>query len=101
LGIALEHEKDIDKLKKIINEEQVEWMNVWNNFSARKSLETVHGKLRIDQFPTYMIIDKDGKIIYKDKSELKAKEAVGLFMKTTETQAESNSISGGEESTGG
>ncbi len=81
LGIALEHEKDIDKLKKIIRENNVEWMNVWNNFFTRKSLGSVHGKLRIDTFPTYMIIDKEGKIVYKDESIYKAQEAVELFMK--------------------
>lgn len=81
LGIALEHKKDVDKLRKIIRENEVEWMNVWNNFSTRKSLGSVHGKLRIDTFPTYMIIDKEGKIVYKDKSIFKAQEAVELFMK--------------------
>lgn len=81
MGIALEHKKDVDKLRKIIRENEVEWMNVWNNFSTRKSLGSVHGKLRIDTFPTYMIIDKEGKIVYKDKSIFKAQEAVELFMK--------------------
>lgn len=81
LGIALEHKKDIDKLKKIIRENNVEWTNVWNNFSARKSFTSVHGKLCIEVFPTYMIIDKEGKIVYKDNSIFKAQEAVELFMK--------------------
>lgn len=81
LGVALEHKKDIDKLKKIIRENNVEWMNVWSNFSTRKSLGSVHGKLRINVFPTYMIIDKEGKIVYKDKSIYKTQDAVGVFVK--------------------
>ena len=81
LGIALEHKKDLDKLKKIIKENNVAWINVWNNFSRIKSLDSVHGKLRIESFPTYMIIDKEGKIVYKDNSMYKEQEAVELFMK--------------------
>lgn len=81
LGIALEHKRDIDKLKKIIKEKNVSWTNVWNNISTRKSLGSVHGKLRIEDFPTYMIIDKEGKIVYRDKSIYKAQEAVELFIK--------------------
>lgn len=81
LGVALEHKKDIGKLKKIIRENSVEWINVWSDFSTRKSLDSVHGKLRIDVFPTYMVIDKKGKIVYKDKSIYKAQEAVEVFMK--------------------
>ena len=60
LGIALEHKKDVGKLREIIRENEVEWTNVWNNFSTRKSLSSVHGKLLVESFPTYMIVDKDG-----------------------------------------
>lgn len=81
MGVALEHKKDVDKLRKIIKENEVEWMNVWNDFSTRKSLSSVHGKLLVESFPTYMIVDKDGKIVYKDTSMFKTQEAVGQFMK--------------------
>ena len=68
-------------MRKIIKENEVEWMNVWNDFSTRKSLSSVHGKLLVESFPTYMIVDKDGKIVYKDTSMFKTQEAVGQFMK--------------------
>jgi len=64
LGVALEKPQDISKLKTIIIENKIEWLNIWSNFSARKSLTSIHGLLGIEIFPTYIIVDKDGRIVY-------------------------------------
>ncbi|WP_280670529.1 MULTISPECIES: TlpA disulfide reductase family protein [unclassified Dysgonomonas] len=81
IGIALENEKDIEKLQGIIEQENVRWPNVWNSYSTVKNLESVHGKLKMETFPTYMLIDKQGKIVYREGSSFKTKEAINVFLK--------------------
>lgn len=65
VGIALENDQSsIDKLKKIIHEYGVWWSNFWQERSAIKSLESPTGKLRITSVPVYMVVGKDGKILF-------------------------------------
>lgn len=78
LGIALENPKDDGKLQHVINENDVEWLNVWNSFSEMKSLSSPHGIFGIERFPTYMILDKNGRILYNSNSK---DDAVDLFIK--------------------
>lgn len=80
LGVALEEKEELEKLKKIIKEYFIEWTNVWSKYSDRKLLTSIHGKLMIDQFPTYMIIDKDGKIVYKKNRMYNTQDAIDSFM---------------------
>jgi thiol-disulfide isomerase/thioredoxin len=80
LGVALEEKEYIDKLKKIIKDNSIEWLNVWSNYSDRKLSTSIHGKLMIDQFPTYMIIDKEGKIVYKKDSMYNTQNAIDYLL---------------------
>ena len=76
LGIAQEREKkDVDKLKKIINDKGVEWDNFWV-LPSEALLKT----LQINSFPTYLILDNTGKIVYKKSSSYKTEEAIDLFL---------------------
>lgn len=87
LGVSLEHEKDIEKLKKIIKANGIEWINVWSPYSQIKSLQSVHGKLGIEQFPTYYIINKNGEIVYNSKSYSgtdRGEKAINFFLKLIE-----------------
>lgn len=81
LGIALENEKDVEKLKQIISDNNVTWLNVWNPMSSLKSLSSLHGKLGITQYPTYLIVDKAGKIVYNTKFISNSREnAIDFFL---------------------
>lgn len=80
IGIALEDKKDLGKLQKIIKDNNVEWLNVWNEDSTRKILSSTHGKLSIEQFPTYMIIDNTGRIVYRETSMFKTEKAIDFFI---------------------
>lgn len=80
LGIVLEKENDIPTLQNIIRTKEIKWLNVWNNSSTRKSLHYPHGKLKIESFPTYLIIDKNGKIVYRATSEKELDAAIGFFL---------------------
>ena len=64
VGIALEHPEDLGKLKNIIKENDIEWLNVWSRFSEEKSITSAQGLLGVAVYPTYIIVDKDGRIVY-------------------------------------
>ncbi len=82
VGIALDHAKDLEKLKGIMAQKGVEWPGYWNHYNDMKLPSVPTGKLKISSFPTYMIVDKAGKIVYRTKKGGGGtKEAIGFFKK--------------------
>ncbi len=65
MGIALDRPDDIEKVKELIKEHDLSWPNFWVDRKDVNNLLMPHGKLRIEYLPTYLIIDKKGKIIYR------------------------------------
>lgn len=63
LGIALESPKDLPKTLKIMQRERVEWPNVWEVSSNNRQNTSLHRKLKIDSYPTLIVLDKNGRIV--------------------------------------
>jgi thiol-disulfide isomerase/thioredoxin len=81
LGIAKEYDrKDLDKLKRIISEKGIEWLNLWLSGEDGKISTSILNKLNIKAYPTYLIIDNKGKIVYKEQSMYKTEEAANFFL---------------------
>ena len=80
LGLASENEADLDKLSSIMKEKKIEWNNYWLDRKEQETLISTIRKLDIGAYPTYLIIDKFGKIVYKDSSSLKTQEAIDFFL---------------------
>lgn len=80
IGIALENKSDIVKLKKIMHDNNMEWLNFWEKQAELKHVNSIFSKLKIDIFPTYIILDKSGKIVFKEKGEPNTREAVDYFL---------------------
>lgn len=80
LGIAQEDRNDLDKLKGIISEKGIGWPNLWLNNEEGKVSTSIIKKLNIQAFPTYLIVDNEGKIVYKEKSMYKTDEAIDFFL---------------------
>lgn len=80
LGLALENKKDLDKLKGIIKEQELDWPNYWLNRESSKISTSTIKKLSVKSYPTYIIIDNKGKIIHKSRSTYKTDEAISLFL---------------------
>ena len=80
LGIALERENDIPLLKSVIQDKEIKWLNVLNDYSTQKSLQYPHGKLKVNSFPTYIIVDKTGKIVYRATSEQALDATIDFFL---------------------
>jgi thiol-disulfide isomerase/thioredoxin len=82
LGVAKENnKKDIEKLKKIIGNEKIGWLNLWLADKEKEGVTSIINKLAVEAYPTYLIIDNKGKIVYKEQSIYKTEEAINLFMK--------------------
>lgn len=80
LGIALEDEKDVGALNKIIDSKDIKWLNFWVDKKDYKNIESTIQKLNILAYPTYVIIDKSGRIVYKEESMFKTEEAFDFFL---------------------
>ena len=78
LGIAKENDtKDVEKLKNIIENRKIGWLNFW--LSNKESIITtsIINKLNIVAYPTYLILDNTGKIVFKKND---TQEAIDFFM---------------------
>lgn len=81
IGIALENEEDVVSVQHLICENNLTWLNVWCNKSNWKSTSSLHSKLRVNQYPTYLIIDNLGKIVYNTAFDsCTREEAIGFFL---------------------
>lgn len=81
LGIALEEDYEgVEKLKRIINNEKIEWDNYWFSIEDGKLSKSIQKKLNLKDFPTYLIINERGKIVYRTQSMYRTHEAVDFFL---------------------
>ena len=80
LGIAYESdEKDVEKVKKIIGSNKMGWLNLWHSIKEQNISTSIIKKLNINAFPTYLIIDKTGKIVYKEDNSKNTEGAIAFF----------------------
>ncbi len=63
LGIALD--KNERSIKEHILKERIEWDNHFISFEKERDTMGIIRKLRIENFPTYLLIDKKRKILYR------------------------------------
>lgn len=83
IGIALERETELAQLDSVVNAYDLKWLNVWNPRSdIRQNLSSPQEKLKIYQYPTYIILDKSGKIVFNtNDSSCKREDAIDFFLK--------------------
>jgi len=80
LGIAYENdEKDVEKVKEIINSNKMRWLNLWHSTKEQNITTSIIKKLNINAFPTYLIIDNTGKIVYKEDNSKNTQGAIAFF----------------------
>lgn len=83
LGIALEKDEDksVDDLKTRIAENNIQWNNYWVSFSDLKSTASPQNRLKVEAYPTYLIIDNKGEIVYEISSSENTQNAIDFFQK--------------------
>jgi thiol-disulfide isomerase/thioredoxin len=71
--VSIAHDKDIEKVKKFIEEKEMNWVHKFEN-NAEKKPEKLVEKLKVECFPTFILLDKSGKIISRGCGEQQLKE---------------------------
>lgn len=71
--VSIAHDKDIEKVKKFIEEKEMNWVHKFEN-NAEKNPEKLVEKLNVECFPTFILLDKSGKILSRGCGEVQLKE---------------------------
>lgn len=82
IGIASEQTDDTKALKKVIQNKGIEWLNVWETPKGGQLQNSILKKLHINIYPSYIILDKSGKIIYRGDASIKTEEIMDFFLDT-------------------
>lgn len=64
ISIAYDNEKDLNKLRQLVSKNEMDWVQVFQN-SSDKTSNSVVNKFRVDAFPSIILIDPKGNIIYR------------------------------------
>jgi len=81
LSVAKESvERDIVKLKNTINSNDMGWINLWTTGKETNITTPINDKLNINGYPTYLIIDNTGKIVYKESNMKNTQVAIAYFL---------------------
>jgi thiol-disulfide isomerase/thioredoxin len=71
--VSIAHDKDIEKVKKFIEEKEMNWVHKFEK-SGEKNPEKLVEKLNVECFPTFILLDKSGKILSRGCGEQQLKE---------------------------
>ncbi|AYQ34087.1 TlpA disulfide reductase family protein [Runella sp. SP2] len=71
--ISIAHDKDIEKVKKFIEEKEMNWVHKFEK-NDEKNPEKLVEKLSVGCFPTFILLDKSGKILSRGCGEQQLKE---------------------------
>lgn len=80
IGIAAENTNDTEKLKKLIEDKQIDWLNVWATPEERRLQSSFFTKLKINSYPSYILLDKSGKISYRGSASENIDDIVNFFL---------------------
>lgn len=67
LGVCMDQTANFDVAKKILVEEGISWPQLYVDMDNQEG--SIISKLGISTYPTYILIDKEGRIIHKNTSE--------------------------------
>ena len=81
VGLASEKQSTVEKLKRTIAQEGVSWDNYWMDQKETPSPFSVPRKMGVNAYPTYIILDNTGRIVYRNHSSFKTEEAIDFFLK--------------------
>lgn len=82
IGIASERDANgLTSMKEIILSKNVKWKNYWFNKKDDMSIYSPAGKLKIVSYPSYIITDKNGKIVFTTNNKnCKREEVIDFFL---------------------
>lgn len=80
LGIALEKAGQADKLKAVIKDKQISYDNYIVYRNEEKQVSSPHLVWQVYSFPTYLILDKKGKVVFKIDNSMNTEKAISTFL---------------------
>ena len=80
LGIALEKAGQADKLKAVIKDKQIPYDNYVVYRNEEKQVSSPHLIWQVYGFPTYLILDKKGKVVFKISNSMNTEKAISTFL---------------------
>ncbi len=84
IGLAAEEERDLEKLSGLIKDKKIKWANYWFLRKEYLKADNPCQKMTVVAYPTYIILDKSGKVVYRESSSFKAEEACQFFLNLIE-----------------
>lgn len=82
VGIAIENEHGVEKLQTLVKEQSISWLNVWTDLENKQIGSTPQGKMGVSVYPTYVIVDNTGKIVFSSTDqECREQDPIEFFLK--------------------
>lgn len=73
LSIAIEREEDVDKVQKVVDKYGIKWLNLIEFQRYAMKPNSFQSSMAISSYPTYLIVDPEGKIIARAGFSTKVK----------------------------
>jgi thiol-disulfide isomerase/thioredoxin len=80
VSIAYDKPGDLSKLQKLIKDNQMNWVQLTDNKNLKNG---VIDQFKVDEFPTCLLIDKSGKVIYRGVSNTGLKDLIAYYENAT------------------
>ena len=85
LGVAFERsERDFERLKDTIDNREIKWLNLWLGGADERLATSIIRQLQVIGFPTYIVLNSTGKIVYRAGGVRDTQEAIDFFLKLIE-----------------
>jgi thiol-disulfide isomerase/thioredoxin len=69
IGIALDKEQDLSKLRKIVQDYNMDWLNVWDNYDKRQIVSSNYSKKTYIVFQHILLLMEQEKLYIKKKEK--------------------------------
>jgi thiol-disulfide isomerase/thioredoxin len=69
ISIAYDQQKDLEQMKRIIKENNMDWINLWDDINNSVLVK----KFKVHGFPMYILIDPSGKILFRNSTSYSLK----------------------------
>jgi thioredoxin-related protein len=73
VNIAYDEEKNLATLRKLISENKMEWIHLFENIKDKNNASIIN-RFKVAAFPTQILIDPEGKIILRTTGAGKSSE---------------------------
>lgn len=63
--ISVAYDKNLGEVKKFVKKESMNWINIFQSMNTHSTHDDIVGTYKVGDFPTFILIDTRGKIIFR------------------------------------